>query len=365
MIIGVDGNEANVKKRVGVSFYTYNLLWHFQKQADANTQFKVFLKNQPLPDMPEKNKYFSYDVVPGRFLWSQIFLPFHLYQKKGIDVFFSPAHYGPRFLNVPLVVTIHDLSYIFYPNEFLKKDLYQLTHWTKYTVSKATKIIAVSNSTKKDLIRVYGLPENKIAVIYNGFEKYTRVKPSKFKIKENKKPYLLYVGTLQPRKNVGVLLQAFYKFNQIYPEFELVIAGKKGWMYEKIFEQIADLGLEDKVYFTDYISDFQLAYLYENAFCLVMPSLYEGFGLPILEAMSFNLPVLSSFSSSLPEIGGEACFYFDPNDVNELVEKLIKLKNNPSLRKELIKKGKERIKHFSWKTCATQTLSVIKTAYQS
>ncbi len=365
MIIGVDGNEANVKKRVGVSFYTYNLLWYFSKHANSNTQFKVFLKNEPLADLPIINKYFSYEVVSGKYFWSQIFLPLRLYRKKDIDVFFSPAHYGPRFLNVPLVVTIHDLSYIFYPNEFTKKDLYQLTNWTKYTVYKAKKIISVSNSTKKDLINVYNLPEAKIEVVYNGYEKFSRVEPSKFKVKEVSKPYILYVGTLQPRKNIKTLLQAYYKFNQIYPEYELIIAGKKGWMYNQIFEKVADLGLEDKVFFTDYITDFQLVYLYENALCLVMPSLYEGFGIPLLEAMSFDCPVLSSFASSLPEVGGEACFYFDPNNVNELVEKLLKLKNSPEYRKVLIKKGKERIKQFSWKTCAEHTLSVIKTASKS
>ncbi len=365
MIIGIDGNEANVKKRVGVSFYTYNILWHFRNLANVNTRFKVFLKYTPQSDMPEENKYFSYEVVPSRFLWSQIFLPFRLYQKKDIDVFFSPAHYGPRFLPIPLVVTIHDLSFIFYPNEFLKKDLYQLTNWTKYSVNKAKKIIAVSNSTKKDLINVYNLADKKIEVVYNGYEKFSRVNPSKLKVKKTSKPYILYVGTLQPRKNITTLLQAFYKFNQIYPEYELVIAGKKGWLYNKIFEKVADLGLEDRVYFTDYITDFQLCYLYENAFCLVMPSLYEGFGIPILEAMSFGCPVLSSFASSLPEVGGDACFYFDPKNVNELVEKLLKLKNSPEYKKELVAKGKQRIKQFSWKRCAEETLSVIKMASNS
>ena len=236
MIIGVDGNEANVKKRVGVSFYTYNLLCYFSKHANSNTQFKVFLKTEPLADLPEKNKYFSYEVVSGKFFWSQIFLPLRLYRKKDIDVFFSPAHYGPRFLTVPLVVTIHDLSYIFYPSEFLRKDLYQLTNWTKYTVYKAKKIVAVSNSTKKDLINVYNLPEEKIEVVYNGYEKYLKAVCNKLKVKDMDKPYILYVGTLQPRKNITTLLQAFYKFSQIYPEYELIIAGKKGWMYEQIFE---------------------------------------------------------------------------------------------------------------------------------
>jgi len=365
MIIGIDGNEANVEERVGVSVYILNLLTHFKKHARSALRFKIYLRSQPMKDMPQENSYFTYEIVPGRFLWSQIFLPIRLYQKKEINVFFSPAHYGPRFLPVPLVVTIHDLSYLYYPDEFLKKDLYQLKNWTKYSIEKAKNIIAVSNTTKKDLMNLYQVPDKKVEVIYNGFEKVKSSVIPKLKIKETAKPYLLYVGTLQPRKNIGTLLKAFYKFNQIYPEYELIVAGKKGWLYEKIFEQAADLGLEDKVFFTDYISDYQLIYLYENAFCLVMPSLYEGFGIPILEAMSFNCPVLSSFASSLPEVGGEACFYFDPLNVNELVEKLLKLKNSQQFREELIKKGKERVKQFSWKKCAEKTLAVIMSSVNS
>lgn len=362
MIIGIDGNEANVKERVGVSVYTQNLLYYFKKKASSNLRFKVFLKNRPLTDLPNNTPYFSYEVIKGKFLWSQIFLPLRLYQKKDIDVFFSPAHYGPRFLSMPLVVTVHDLSYLYYPNEFLKKDLYQLRNWTKYSVKKAVKVIAVSNTTKKDLIKSYHLSENKIEVIYNGYEKYFNVVRSKLKVKEMNKPYILYVGTLQPRKNIKTLLQAFYKFNQIYPEYELIIAGKKGWLYDQIFTKVADLGLEDKVFFTDYISDYQLVYLYENAFCLVMPSLYEGFGIPILEAMSFDCPVISSFASSLPEVGGDACFYFDPTNANELVEKLLKLKNSSQYRNELIEKGRKRVKLFSWKICADKTLVAITAA---
>ena len=353
MIIGIDGNEANVKKKVGVSVYTFNLLHYFKKFAKPDLSFIIFLKNPPLDDLPKETVNFSYRIVQGKFLWSQIFLPYSLYKKKDIDVFFSPAHYGPRFLPVPLVVTVHDLAYLYFPNEFLKKDLYQLRNWTQYSIKKAVKVIAVSNTTKKDLINSYHLPENKIEVVYNGYEKYLKVVSSKLKVNQTDNPYILYVGTLQPRKNITTLIKAFQKINQIYPEYELIIAGKKGWLYQKIFEAAAEAGLEDKVFFTDFISDNQLVYLYQNAFCLVLPSLYEGFGLPILEAMSYRCAVISS------------CLYFDPGNINDLVEKILKLRNSKTLRKEMIEKGLERVKQFSWKTCAEKTLSVIKSAVQS
>jgi len=130
--IGVDGNEANVEKRVGVSVYALNLLKYFSKAASRETRFNVYLKNPPLNDLPKENKYFKYCLINGKLLWSQIYLPLYLYYRKDIDVYFSPAHYLPRFCPVPQVVTIHDLSYLYYPEDFTKKDLYQLKNWTNF-----------------------------------------------------------------------------------------------------------------------------------------------------------------------------------------------------------------------------------------
>lgn len=360
MLIGVDGNEANVEKKVGVSVYTYSLLKYFKKKSSSELKFKIYLKNRP-KDLPVESAYYKYEIVPGNFLWSQIFLPWKLYQEKiKPNVFFSPAHYIPRFCPVPAVVTIHDLSYIFYPEDFLKKDLYQLKSWTKYSLKKAEKVIAVSKTTKKDIIKQYYLPDEKIDVIYNGYEKKPVQKSDIFRLKIEDKPYILYVGTIQPRKNIDILITAFSKFKQLYPEFQLIIAGKKGWMFEGIFEKVADLGLENEVFFTDFITDNQLVFLYKNAFCLVLPSFYEGFGIPLLEAMNFSCPVISSFASSLPEIGGDAALYFDPKNSYDLVEKLKILKEDKKLVKELVEKGKKRVKDFSWEKCADQTLEVIK-----
>ncbi|MCS6956477.1 MAG: glycosyltransferase family 4 protein, partial [Patescibacteria group bacterium] len=248
MIIGIDGNEANVEKKVGVSNYIFNLLDFFKKKSDKNNQFKIYLKNPPRKDLPKESAYFKYEIVSGNFFWSQIFLPIKLNQKKDIDIFFSPAHYIPRFSPVPSIVTIHDLSYIYYPKDFLLKDLLQLKYWTEYSLKKSKKIIAVSKTTKKDIIKNYQIPEEKIDVIYNGFEKNIKYQSENWtkniKNKKNINPFILYVGTLQPRKNITTLIKAFEKFKQLYPEFKLIIAGKKGWLYKEIFNLVNNLGLE-------------------------------------------------------------------------------------------------------------------------
>ena len=171
-----------------------NLLRFFHEWGDEKTQFRIYLKEEPLPELPQENEFFQYRVINGKFLWSRFFLPLHLNTKKEIDVFFAPAHYAPPFCPVPLVVTIHDLAFFYFPNEFLKKDLYKLQNWTKSAVTSAKKVISVSKWTKKDLMKFYELPEKKIEVVYNGFEKNidTSLQPStedvlqKFNIQKEK-----------------------------------------------------------------------------------------------------------------------------------------------------------------------------------
>lgn len=357
MIIGIDGNEANVATRVGVSFYVFQLLFYFKSKATKDLQFLIYLRQKPRADLPSANKYFRYRVIPGPFFWTQIFLPLSL-RHEPLDVFFAPAHYAPRGIKVPLVLTIHDLSFFRYPEDFRKRDLLKLIWWTNYSVKAAKKIIAVSQTTKKDILKIYHLPEEKVVVIYNGFGKPS-LKEGKKLSKKIDKNYFLYVGTLQPRKNLLTLIRAFYKFNSYFPNFELIIAGKKGWMYENLFKEVVNLGLQDKVYFTDYISEKQLEFLYKHAFAFVLPSLYEGFGFPILEAMSYGCPVIASFSSSLPEIGGKGCLYFNPQSEDDLFEKMKQIYKDNHLRNTLIKEGKKRIKLFSWKKCGQETLNLL------
>ncbi len=357
----VDGNEANVEYKVGVSVYTFQLLSYFQKNADEKTRFTVFLRNAPRADMPSASEYFRYEVVPGTIGWSQLFLPLRLGMKfiKGIryDVFFSPAHYIPRFCPFKTVVTIHDLSYLYFPNEFLKKDLYQLTHWTQYAIKKSSKVIAVSKTTKRDILKEYGENDNKVVIIYNGYTPENTTQQSK---KKNALPYFLYLGTIQPRKNIKFMIAAFSQFIKAHPDFQLIIAGKMGWLSEDIIPYVITLGLDKSILFPGYVPDEEKNNLYKNAAAYILPSLYEGFGIPLLEAMSHGCPVISSFKSSLPEVGGEACLYFDPNDTSDLIEKMELIVTDKKMRKDLMAKGMQRVKTFSWAKTGEETLVLLQ-----
>lgn len=357
MHIGVDGNEANVEKKVGVSLYAIKLLQQFYKRSSNNLRFTVFLRSEPRTDMPQQNDFFKYEVVKGRYAWSQIFLPIALYKKyRHLDVFFSPAHYAPRFCPVPTVVTLHDLSYFYYPNDFKKSDLLKLDRFTRYSVLHAKRVIAVSNRTKYDAIREYRLPEGKTTSIPNGFE----IMPPFDALEKKDTPYFLYIGTLQPRKNIETLLYAFADIHTQYPKYTLHIVGKKGWMYEPIFETVKSLKLTNHVLFHGYIPEQQKCTLLSGATALVVPGLYEGFGLPLLEGFYAHIPVISSNGGALPEVGEDGAYYFNPIDSVSLYRVMKKVIEGEDVKKH-IRVGQSLTKKYSWEKTAQDVLRILTT----
>lgn len=353
--IGIDGNEANVEKRVGIGEHSFQLLSEFEKLNPQNIDFLIYLKEKPLVHMPKERKGWKYKIVKPRKFWTQLGLPLSLFMSlRKPNIFFTPSHYAPRFSPVPTAITIHDLGYIHYPELFAKKDLYQLVNWTKYSAQKAKVIFTVSNSTRNDIIKEYKVEPEKVIVTYSGIK--PKMETSKNKTIEGK--YILFVGTLQPRKNISKLVEAFSKVKD--KDIKLVIAGKKGWLYEDILQSPKKFDVEDRVKFLDFVSDEELVSLYENALCFVLPSLYEGFGLPVLEAMKYGCPVITSNVSSLPEAGGDAALYFDPNDAEDIARTIEKVVGDEGLRKEMSKKGLERVKQFSWEKTAKETLEVLQ-----
>lgn len=368
MVIGIDGNEANVQSTVGTSVYTSELLHYFARQASAETQFVVYLRDPRRESLPKPTRYFRYRIVPAKKLWRDIYFPFYLYTHREIDVLFSPAHYTPRFCPVPIVVAIHDVAYEYFPHEFLKKDLFKLRNWTSHAVKQARSVICVSDSTRRDLVKFYKTPAHKITTVFNGFKKYADVAQKytlahvlqKYHLK--KEDYILYVGTLQPRKNITMLIHAFEKVHRLRPHIHLVIAGKKGWLYEEFFNVTQDLDISPVVHFPGFVPDDELVQLYRGAGVYVLASLYEGFGIPVAEAMYHGCPVIASNNSSLPEVGGDAALYINPHSEKELTDALLRVMGNDSLRQKMIVAGKKQAKKFSMEKMGSETLQVIKDA---
>lgn len=267
------------------------------------------------------------------------------------------------------IVTIHDLAFKLFPEHFPTKDVRKLNWLTDFAVRHATRLIAVSESTKRDILKYYpDTPPENIRVIHHGFDKHSSTKtfPISMHLFSETVPllerfhliseeYLLYVGALQPRKNLICLMKAFEIFGRIHTSAKLVLAGEAAWMSERIFRAYEEHPLRDRIVLTGSISFEERALLYQHARIFVYPSLYEGFGLPILEAFSAGVPVICANNSSLPEVAGDAAIFFDATQSDELTEKLLSLWENTSQRSILIQKGRERCKTFSWDTCARET----------
>lgn len=374
MIIGIDGNEANVSRRVGIGEYAFELLKQFSNSnppaGGQNSKFVIYLKDNPLPDMPKETENWKYRVLkPGR-LWTQGRLPLDLYlHKPRPDVFFTPSHYAPRFSPIPTVISIMDLSYLYFKELFNVEDLHQLQSWTAYSVKKAKKILTISNSSKNDIIREYNVASTNVIVTYPGIKEKIVLNPNiyamnklrqKYNLNEN---FILFVGTLQPRKNIQKLIEAYAQVTaqKDSPEdLQLVIVGRRGWLFEDILNAPKQQGIEERVKFLEDINDEELDVLYKHALCFVLPSLYEGFGLPVLEAMRAGCPVITSNVSSLSEAGGDACLYVNPDNVDDIKEKILKLVTDPKLRQALIKKGKKQITKFNWENTAKETLKILE-----
>lgn len=364
MIIGIDGNEANIKDRVGSNQYAFELIKALSALKSEH-KWVVYLASPPSADLPKKRENWSYRVIgPGQF-WTQWRLPFDLFfHKPRPDIFFSPGHYTPRFSPIPIVASIMDLGYLRFPQQFKKRDLWQLKFWTAYSIKKTKHLLAISQSTKDEIIKEYGIKEEKITVTYPGSDKAN----FNLKIKEDEKvgvrkkykipgDYLLFLSTLKPSKNVEGLLEAFKQIAEENSSLSLVIAGKKGWLYETIFSQVKSLGLGEKVIFTDFVPDEDLPGLVGGAKVFILPSFWEGFGIPVVEAMACGVPVVVSGRGSLPEVVGEAGVVVDPQkpeDIARGVKKAIEQ------GEDLTRKGLIQASKFSWEKCARETLKALE-----
>lgn len=373
MKIVIDGYEANVQQRLGSSQVAFNLIKAIEK-VDKKNDYTVLLPNAPLEDMPKERKGFKYQILGPKQLWTFIALPFFLFRtKEKVDIFFSPTHYIPRFSpsKIKKIVTIFDLSFLHFQDDFLKKDLWQLTNWTKFSVENADKIVTISNFSKRDIIDQYKVDKNKITVAYPGYDetkfkkqdagRRTQELNEKYNIKSQ---YIIYIGTLQPRKNLIRLIEAVSRIKDLI----LVIVGKtegpgrQGWKYEQILQAPKKLGCEGRVIFTGFLEDKDLSFLLNGSMALIQPSLWEGFGIPVVEAMACGKPVLVSNTSSLPEVAGKAGLSFDPFSIDQIEQAVRTIVSD---RKLNLKLGKEALlvaKKYSWEKMAKLVIKVFKSS---
>lgn len=382
--IAVDGNEANIKERVGSNVFAFELLFELEQLTRGNQSqaVTVLLHQHPLEHMPKERKGWRYQVLTPRTFWTQWALPLHLFQKRKLyDIFFTPGHYAPRFCPIPYVSSVMDTAYLDYPRQFTATDRLQLTKWTEYSVKNATKVLAISQATKKKIQEHYRLPADSI------FVTYPAVRPLREKLSKNEEtqffaahqitgPYFLFVGTLQPRKNIKTLIKAFEMFMEEYANSkeifstkskrsakklaiqpQLVLAGKVGWLSEPIIDQVKDSPQKKQIVLTGFITDLEKKSLIEHSQSLVLIGLLEGFGLPPLEALQYGSVPIVSQTSSLPEVVGDAGILVDPLDVHEVVQafwKVYLLKARD--RAALLKKGREQVQTFSWNRSAQELL---------
>ncbi len=380
MNIGFDGSRAFNKNKTGTENYSWQILHNISLLDHKNTYY-VYIRPGSVID-GDWPKNFKFITIPYKRFWTQLGLASQTF-KDPLDILFVPAHTLPIIKRPGLktIMTVHDLGAEYLPNFHQLKQRLYLNYMTHHQLKSADHLIAVSESTKKDLITKIQIPRNKITVVYEGFNNQLfrhRLSSGtlsksllEFGIVPNN--YFLFVGTIQPRKNLMRLIEAYSLYchaelvsaSRSRNEFgmtdipDLVLAGSKGWLADEIYALPEKLGIKDKVKFLGYVPDEKLPDLYQGAVALLFPSLFEGFGLPILEAFASGCPVLTSTSSSLPEVGGKAALYVDPESINSIAEGIKDIQST-KLTSQLMSYSKDQLDKFSWQKAAFKTLAIFE-----
>jgi glycosyltransferase involved in cell wall biosynthesis len=372
MVIGIDGNEANTNAKVGVHQMAYEMLWGLFKLQDAkstNTEYWIYLKNEPGKHLPPERNNWKYKILPGGRIWILTRLMPSLWKTPRPDIFFTPTHYLPPFLPMPGVCSITDLGYLVFSGQFKPYDYWQLRLWTAISLYVSKYIISISNSTSEDIVKNYPFTTNKVKTIYLGpnsldfSDKSAKTAPQKIlKHYRITKPYVLFISTLKPSKNIEGLVEAFAKV-KTRSSYQLVIAGKKGWLYDSIFERVQKLGLTESVIFTDYLPEEHKPVLLKNAKVFTAPSYWEGFGIDILNAYAAGVPAVVSKVASIPEVAGEAGIYVDPTDIKSITAGIDRvLAMNKKEYNYQVELGYKQLEKFSWEKCSKELFEVLNEA---
>jgi glycosyltransferase involved in cell wall biosynthesis len=363
MRIAIDASPAAKEPRTGAEFYTLHLILALA-DLDTENEYTLFLNDE----VPEEFAYlpanFRPQRIPQRRLWAQTRLARELRRHKP-DVFFAPANVLP-FLHPPrCVITIQDVAFHHFPECYSLFVRWYFEVTTRFALRRALKIIAVSQATKDDLVRIYHVGPSRIEVIHSGAPPVRERRPSPNEIATTLvrygivSPYLLFLGRLEEKKNVGRVVEAFVKLKKQGIPHRLVLGGNPGVGFPEIKRLIETSPFKGDIILTGYVGQ-EKEQLYAGADVFVFPSLYEGFGFPILEAARHGTPVVTSRSSSPPEVAGDAALLVDPFSVDEIEEAISRLIHDQELRACLVQRGYERLREFDWRDTATKVLEVLE-----
>ncbi len=359
-VIGIDASRLAVGERTGTETYTAQLLSHLPPHLAGET-VRLYLNSRELP--PEAGTPYESIRMPFPRLWTHGRLSWEMARQRP-DILFVPAHVVPL-VHPPSVVTIHDLGYLHEPESHPTAARRHLHLTTRWSVRAARRVIAISAATRRDLVQAYGVPEAKIRVVHHGIGPEFRLAPRET-VAELKARlglparYVLAVGTVQPRKNLGGRAHAMRSVRESGLPHHLVVAGKRGWLAERVDREVEASGMADRVHWAGYVGPADLPTLYGGADAFCFPSLYEGFGLPALEAMACGVPTVVSDRGALPEVVANAALVVDPTDERAIGAALVRVLTDPALRRRLSAEGAAHATRFSWDRTAAHTLAILR-----
>ena len=384
MNIGIDIRPLMERHQTGVVVYTYEVLKNILADDRENNYFLFFNSFKKIKHLPAQaglpkfdcpnvtycefrypNKFFN--LAMKFFGWPKVDKLINKKYNTNLDIFWMPNwQFIALSKKIKKILTVHDLSPVLCPEFFSKKRKL----WHKFiNPAKLCKtfdqLIAVSKNTKNDLVNTLSIPEEKIKVVYSGLNSRPETQNSQLETIKTKynlpDSFILYLGTLEPRKNIIGIIKAFEKLNSkfLIPNSSLVLAGPRGWLYEDIYRVAKQSPAADKIQFINYVDNKDKFDLYKLAKLFVFPSFYEGFGFPPLEAMSADTPVVASLSSSLGEILKDAALLIDPYNINEIATAIAQILTDEKLKNKLIENGKKLTRKYSWEKCGQEVLEIL------
>ena len=342
---GIGWFSKETLSRMAKNHPEHEFIFFFDRPFDKEF---IFAPNvTPVVVAPQARHPFLY------YLWTEWSIP-RMLKKYKADIYFSPDGLGSLRTKVPTCITIHDLAFLHYPQFISKLDLWHYKKYTPLFAAKAKHIIAVSEYTKQDIIRQYAIDADKISIVYNGahtaYKPLTREEKAVVRDKYSAgNEYFLFTGALHPRKNIINLLKAFVQFKRRQKSgMKLVVVGRMAWQYDEIAKAKDLMPYKEDVIWTGYLDVAELAKVTAAAYAMVYPSLFEGFGIPIVEAMQCDVPVITSITSSMPEVGGDAALLVDPERPEDIAEKMGLIYKDERLRANMIEAARRQKMKFSW-----------------